>query len=142
MALLCRYFAFAAAILVLGACDPRFVHKSDLSPREIAALSGTWAGRGSLSFASQNYCPRVYLLTLRVGGGNVDGTVVDEKTPDAPPATFASFVEYDGSLHAALRTKGRDYALLGSFNHEGFVGTVRSENCSYTVFLDRRGQAS
>ncbi len=127
---------------MVGACDPRFVHESDLSVREIQSLSGTWAGRGALSFASQNYCPRVYLWTLRVGGGSVDGSLVDEKTPNAPPATFNSFVEYDGSLHAAVRTRGRDFALLGSFNHDGFKGTARSKDCSYTVFMERQGSAS
>lgn len=142
MSALSRHLIIAAAVLALGACDPRFVHKSDLSPREIGNLSGTWTGRGSLSFASKNYCPRAYLWTMRVGDGSVDGSVVDAETPNAPPATFASFVDYDGSLNASVRTKGRDFTLLGSFNHDGFSGTARSADCSYAVSLRRRDAAS
>jgi hypothetical protein len=142
MSALSRYLSLATVVLALGACDPRFVHKSDLSPREIGNLSGTWTGRGTLSFASKNYCPRVYLWTLHIGDGNVDGLVVDEQTPDAPPASFTSFVDYDGSLHADVRTKGHDFALLGTFNHSGFSGTARSDNCNYAVSLRHRGASS
>lgn len=142
MSALSRYLSLATAILALAACDPRFVHKSDLSPREIGGLSGTWSGRGTLSFASKNYCPRVYLWTLRVGGGNVDGSVVDQETPNAPPASFTSFVDYDGSLHADVRTKGHDFALLGSFNQSGFIGTARSDDCRYAVSLRRQDASS
>ncbi len=142
MPALARYLSLATAILTLAACDPRFVHKSDLSPHEIATLSGTWAGRGTLSFSSKKDCPRIYLWTLRVGGGNVDGTIVDQETPNAPPATFTSFVDYDGSLHAGVRTKGHDLALLGSFNHDGFIGTARSDDCSYAVSLRREDRPS
>lgn len=142
MSALSRYLSLAIGILALAACDPRFVHKSDLSPRQIGGLSGTWSGRGTLSFSNQKYCPRVYLWTLQVGDGNVDGSVVDEQTPNVAPATFTTFVEYDGSLHADVQTKGYDFALLGSFNHSGFTGTARSARCNYEVSLRRLGPSS
>lgn len=145
MSVLYRRLSFAAVLaplFVLGACDPRFIHKSDMSPREIVNLSGTWSGRGSLSFSNAQYCPRTYLWRMHVGGGNVDGQVVEEETPNAPPATFSTFVDYDGSVHADLRTKGRDFTVLGTFSHRGFEGTARSPVCSYTVFLRRDGPTS
>ena len=140
---LSRCVAGLAALLALSACDPRFVHKSDLSTREIVSLSGAWSGRGTLSFSSRNDCVKVYLWSLHVANGNADGTLVDERTPEATPGSFTTFVEYDGSLHASVRTRGHDFALLGSFNHDGFRGTARSdEGCNYTVSLSRRGPAS
>ena len=142
MPALARYLSLATTALALAACDPRFVHKSDLSPQEIATLSGTWTGRASLSYANRKGCPRVYLWTLHVGGGNVDGRVVDEQTPNAPPAAFTSFVDYDGSLHADLRTTGRDFAVLGSFSHDGFGGTARSADCIYALSLHRQDRPS
>ena len=142
MSVFVRYASLAAALLMLGACDPRFVHGSNLSTTEIEHLSGTWAGESTLSFASKNYCPRAYLWSLHVAGGNVDGSVVDKNTPLAPPATFTSYVDYDGSVHAAVRTAGRDFALLGTFSHHGFDGTVRSGDCNYAISLSREAKAS
>ena len=143
MSVLPRYAACAIALLALGACDPRFVHKSDLNAREIVALSGTWTGRGSLSFSTRSDCAKVYLWTMHIAGGNVDGPVVDEQTPAATPGTFTTFVEYDGSLHASVRTKGHIFALLGSFSHDGFNGTARSDDgCNYALYLPHRGTAS
>jgi len=135
MSVLSRYATGVAALLVLGACDPRFVHESDLSAREIANLSGTWSGRASMTFSDRKDCPRVYLWRMQVAGGNVNGEVVDAETPDATPGTYSTFVEYDGTMHANLRTRGRELAVLGSFNRDGFRGTARSPDCNYAVSL-------
>lgn len=143
MSALSRYAAGLAAVLALTACDPRFVHKSDLSAQQIASLSGTWSGRGFPSFSSRNNCPKLYLWSLHVANGNADGTVVDAETPEAAPGTFTTFVDYDGSLHASVRTRGRVFALLGSFSRNDFSGTARSDDgCNYAVSLQHHGAAS
>jgi hypothetical protein len=130
----------------LGACDPRFVRESDMSPHEIQELAGVWTGTGSLSSTPMTpkgtdaICPSIYLWTLRVAKGNVDGEIVDKETPRAPPSKFSAFVDFDGSIHAAARPDGRDTAILGSFQRSGsFTGTARSVACIYAVRLSRRG---
>jgi hypothetical protein len=142
MSVLFRYACGAAALLALGACDPRYLHPSDLNAREIGHLSGTWSGRVPLSFSNKSSCPRVFVMTVTVKGGTVNGTLADPRTPNADPATYTSFVEYDGSMHGAVRTKGYDFTLLGTFNHEGFKGTMRAEDCGYVMSLPREGNGS
>jgi hypothetical protein len=142
MSVLSRYACGAIAVLAVAACDPRFVHKSDLSVHEVEQLSGWWSGQGYLTFSNSRECVKSYLWTLRVEAGNVNGKVVDAATPDAIPATFETFVEYDGTLHASIRTRGTNLALLGSFNHRGFEGTARSEKCIYTFNFPYNGSLS
>lgn len=138
-----RYMLLAALLLGLAACDPYFVHKSDLSPVQIEHLSGTWAGEATLATADSNRsCLRTYLWTLHVANGNVAGSVVDKNTPKAPPATFTTFVDYDGSVHAEVPTAGIEFFLLGSFSSDGFEGTARTAGCNYVVSLDHQGPAS
>lgn len=137
-----RYALLAATLLALGACDPRFVHSSDLSAVQIEHLAGTWTGEGTLSFSSSNSCPRVYLWTMHVANGNVDGAFIDKATPNAQPATFSTFIDYDGSVHAEVLTSGTDFMVLGTFNRDGFSGTARSPLCRYALDLDRQGKAS
>lgn len=127
----------AAAALALAACDPRFVHSSDLSPREVQTLAGVWQGQASLSFGSEYGCPRTYLWTVRVSGGTVDGGLVDQKTPNASPAQFSTFLDYDGSLHVSVRPNERPLDVLGSFSRDGFSGTARSKECVYAIRLRR-----
>jgi hypothetical protein len=129
-------------LLALGACDPRFIRGSDLSAVQIEHLAGTWTGEGTLSFSSSNSCPRVYLWTLHVAKGNVDGSFVDKATPDAQRATFSTFIDYDGSVHAEVLTAGTDFMVLGTFNRDGFIGTARSPLCRYALELDQQGKAS
>ena len=136
-------FMVYAAVCALGAstltaCDPRFVHGSDLRPSEVQTLAGTWEGRASLSFSSANDCARGYQWTLRVDNGNVAGEIVDERTPNAPPARFTSFVDYDGSLHADVNAYGRPTSILGTFSRSGFSGEARASGCNYAVRLSRR----
>ena len=125
----------ALAAAGLAGCDPRFVRHSDLRPAEIQALAGTWQGEGALSFSNASDCTRVYLWTLRVKDGNVDGEIVDRRTPYAPHARFTSFVDYDGSVHATLNAYGRDTEVLGTFGRDSFTGTARSKGCNYAVHL-------
>lgn len=140
MSVLSRYATGVAALLVLSACDPRFVHQSDLNAREIANLSGTWSGRASMTLSGSKECPRFYLWRMQVADGSVNGEVVDAATPEATPGTYTTFVEYDGSMHANLRTRGRELAVLGSFTHDGFTGTARSQECNYAVSLTHEGR--
>jgi len=139
MSVLSRYALGVLALLALGACDPRYVHPSDLSAQEIGRLSGTWAGRVPLSFSNRKDCPRVYVMTLAVKDGAVNGTVLDTAFQNADPATFTTFVEYDGSMHGRVRTRGYDFALVGSFNHDGFKGTMRAEDCGYVMSIRHEG---
>lgn len=132
----------AACALILAACDPRFVHGSGLRPSEVQALAGVWEGRGSLSFAGSNRCPRAYLMSMHVGSGNVAGEMIDEAKQGTTPASFTTFVEYDGSLHASLRADGRDTNILGSFGRDSFNGTARAIDCIYVVRMRRRDAAS
>jgi hypothetical protein len=142
MSVLTRYAFCAAAVLALGACDPRYVHPSDLSVQEIGHLSGTWSGRAPLSFSNKKECPRVFVVTLTVKDGTVNGTVINAAFLNAEPAIFTTFVEYDGSMHGFVRTRGYDLALLGSFNHDGFRGTARAQDCGYTMVLHHEGAGS
>ena len=137
-----RYVLLAAALLALAGCDPRFIHSSNLSATQIEHLSGTWTGEGTLSFSSANDCPRVYLWTMQVANGNLNGSFVDKNTPSAPPATFSTFIDYDGSIHAEVPTQGKDFFVLGTFNRGGFQGTARSTFCRYALSLSHRGQGS
>ncbi|HEX9461903.1 MAG TPA: hypothetical protein VGB82_04825 [Alphaproteobacteria bacterium] len=134
---------FSAACMVsLAACDPRFVHGSGLRPSEVPGLAGVWEGRGALSFSDDNRCPRVYLVKMRVGDGNVAGEMIDDAKTGTTPASFTTFVEYDGSLHATLRVDGRETNILGSFGRDNFTGTARAPGCTYVVRLRRRDTAS
>ncbi len=129
--------------LLAAACDPRFVRGSDLPPAEVQRLSGVWEGRASLSTTdSANACPRVYRMSMDVGGGNVSGDMVDAAWPKTTPATFATFLEYDGSIHAFVRVDTREMNILGSFGRDSFTGTARSVDCRYAVRLRRRDTAS
>ena len=122
----------------LAACDPRFVHESDLRPAEIQALRGTWEGRANLSYYTGKECTRVYQWTLKVADGNVSAEIIDANMPSATPARFTSFVDYDGSVHADLTVFGQDTFVLGTFNREGFVGNTKSRYCNYSIRLQRR----
>ncbi len=127
--------------LLIAACDPRLVSSSNLSPREVATLSGVWEGRGLFSFGDQD-CPKVYLWTMKLDRGNVDGSVVDERTPNAPPTRFTSFVDYDGSMRISIRPDERDTTVSGSFGHNSFIGQARAKKCTYSLRLFRREGAS
>lgn len=143
MSALSRYALLATALALLGACDLVFVHHSDLTAVQIEHLSGTWAGEATINGAtSYRSCPQGYLWTLHAANGNVAGSFVDKTTPKAPPATFTTFIDYDGSVHADVRTSGNDFFLLGTFNHDGFRGSVRTTGCYYVISLDRQGAAS
>jgi hypothetical protein len=135
-------------VLAVGACDPRFVHESDLSAREVQALSGTWEGQGSLSFMLfsggtrlNSPCPRTYLWTLRVKAGNVEGEVVNKETPNATPARFTTFLDFDGSIHGFVRLNNQDTNILGAFQHSGFAGQSKSTECAYVLTLKPPGKS-
>ncbi len=126
-----------------AACDPRFVRSSDLRPGEVQQLSGVWEGRGSLTaLDSANRCPRIYRMNIEVGGGNVSGEVIDDAHPTNTPATFTTFIEYDGSMHAFVRVDAREMNILGAFRHDGFTGTARTVECRYAVRLRHRDTPS
>jgi hypothetical protein len=135
-----RSLLFCAACgLVAAACDPRFVRPSDLRPAEVQRLAGLWEGRGSLNnMDSSNRCPRVYRISMEVGGGNVSGEMINDATPTTTPATFTSFLEYDGSFHAFVRVDTREMNILGAFSRDSFTGTARSTDCRYALRLRRR----
>jgi len=138
-----RTFSVYGLLCALGAglvaaCDPRFVHGSDLRPAEIHALAGTWEGRASLSYSSATDCTRVYGWRMQVADGNVTAEIIDPNRPNATPARFTSFVEYDGSVHAEVSVFGRDTAVLGTFNRDGFEGNTRARGCNYAVRLRQR----
>lgn len=139
-----RSLLFSTACgLLAAACDPRFVHGSDLRPAEVQRLSGVWEGRASLSTTdSANACPRVYRVSMEVGGGNISGDMVDTAWPKTTPATFTTYLEYDGSMHAFLRVDAREMNILGSFGRDSFTGTARTPECRYAVRLRRRDTAS
>ena len=126
----------AAAVLLLGACDPRLTPTSDLTSREVQSLAGVWTGRSTLR-TGERYCPANYLWTLRVGGGNIDAEVVDADTPRAPPTKFTTFIDYDGSMSAFTRLGGRDTNVRGAFIKDGFAGQSQSQECSYFIRLRR-----
>lgn len=126
------------AALGLAACDPRLTPASNLSPREIQALAGVWEGRGTLRSGDAD-CPSVYLWTLRVGGGNVEGEAVDADRPHASPSRFTTFIDYDGTVRALARPGGRDTAVTGTFYRDRFAGDARNASCSYVLRLTRTG---
>lgn len=128
--------ALAALAILLTGCDPRLLPTSNLSPREIQSLAGTWAGRSSLSSGDKD-CPPHYLWTLRVGGGNVDGEVVNAETPRAPATKFSTFLDYDGTVRALARPGGADTTIQGTFLRESFAGESKSDRCTYRVRLQR-----
>lgn len=128
-------FVILAAAL-LAACDPRLTPTSNLSPRDIQTLAGAWEGRGTL-LSGNSECPSSYAWTLRVGGGNVDGEIVDEATPRAPPSRFTTFLDYDGTLRALARPGGRDTAISGTFYRDSFSGQAKNPQCSYVLRLRR-----
>jgi hypothetical protein len=141
-----RVAVSALALLLAAACDPRFVRESDLNSREIQNLSGVWQGQASLSFTTigtgaklDSPCPRVYLWTLRVNAGNVEGEVVNKDTPNAPRTRFTTFLDFDGSIHAFIRPDGRDSNILGSFQRKSFGGQSKGTECSYVIRLERQG---
>ena len=125
-----------ALAVVLAACDPRLRPDSNLSPREIQALSGTLEGRSSLSSGEKD-CPPYYLWTLRVGGGNVDGEIVNAETPRAPVTKFSTFLDYDGTLRALARPGGTDTTIQGTFHRDSFSGESKTARCAYNVRLRR-----
>lgn len=130
-----RYALLLLAALAASGCDPRLVYESKLSPREVQALAGTWQGEARLAFGEE-ICPRVYQWNMTVAQGSAEGQLVDEKTPQAPPSVFKTFVEYDGSLNARARPNGRDTNIRGAFvNRETFLGEAKSERCRYTIRL-------
>lgn len=124
------------AILSLGACDPRFTYETNLSPREIHVLAGTWEGQSSVSLGSKD-CPTHYLWSLRVANGNIEGSLVDRDTPNAPRTRFTTFLDYDASMTALVRPGGRDTTVRGTFQRDSFVGESRSTACNYNLRLRR-----
>jgi hypothetical protein len=121
--------------LSLSACDPRFTYESNLSPREIQSLVGTWEGQSSLSFGDKE-CPTHYLWTLRVSNGNVDGSLVDKETPNAPRTRFTTFLDYNGTFSALVRPRGQDTTVIGAFQRDLFVGEAKGQ-CKYILRLRR-----
>lgn len=134
-----RYALCAFALVALSACDPRFVHESDLNAHQVSLLAGTWSGKATMTFSNRKDCPRTYLWRMTVADGTVNGEVVNADYPDATPSTYSSFVEYDGTMHADLRTRGADLYVLGAFDHDGFNGTARTKDCNYIVTLRQAG---
>ncbi len=130
------FFIVLLATLSLGACDPRFIYESNLSPREIQSLAGTWEGQSALK-SGKKECPAHYLLTFRVANGNVEGDLVDKDTPNAPRSRFTTFLDYDGGMTVLARPGGRDTNIRGAFQRDIFVGETKSEQCTYTVRLRR-----
>lgn len=122
--------------LMLGACDPRFVYQSNLSPREVQTLAGTWEGESSLTFGEKE-CPIHYLWSLRVANGNVEGSLVDKETPNAPRSRFTTFLDYDGTFRALARPRGQDTNVIGAFQRDHFVGEATAKACRYTLRLRR-----
>ena len=125
------------AALFLAACDPRFIYESNLSPREIQALRGTWEGQSALSRSDERDCPEFYVWVFRVAGGNVEGDLVDRATPNAPHTRFTTFLDYDGSITVLARPGGRDMTVRGAFQRESFVGEAKARTCSYLLRLRR-----
>jgi hypothetical protein len=131
------------ATLALAGCDPRFVRSSELSPQEVQNLSGVWVGEASMSTpfrakTTEDVCPRVFLWTLRVAKGNVDGEVVNKDTPKAPPTRFSTFLDYDGTIHGVARLDGRNTDVVGAFQHSSFNGQAKNDCAAYVVRLSRR----
>jgi len=123
--------------LALGACDPRFAYDSNLSPREIQTLTGTWEGSSAVNRSIASDCPAFYVWSLRVANGNVEGSVVDRDTPNAPRTRFTTFLDYDGSITVNARPGGRDTLIRGAFQRDRFVGESRGPACVYILRLQR-----
>jgi hypothetical protein len=122
--------------LSLAACDPRFNYESNLSPREIQALTGTWEGQSTLTLGAKE-CPTHYLWSLRAANGNVEGSLVDKETPNAPRTRFTTFLDYDGSISALIRPRGEDTTVMGAFQRDVFVGEAKAKACKYVLRLRR-----
>lgn len=131
-----RFAMLIAVAHLVSACDPRLTPTSNLSPREVQTLAGVWQGRSSLSFGDKE-CTSGHLWTLRVTGGNVEGELVDELTPRAPPSKFTTFLDYDGSMRALVRPGGQDMTVRGAFNRDNFAGDSKSKDCAYLLRLRR-----
>lgn len=131
-----RFILSLLAAAAVSGCDPRLVHTSNLSPREVQSLSGTWQGEAKLAFGNDT-CPGVFRWTLKVAQGLAEGTLIDEKTPNAPPTVFKTFVDYDGTLNAATRLSGHDSNVRGAFNRDSFTGEAMGVHCRYLIRLRR-----
>lgn len=129
-------FLGMVAALALGACDPRFTYESNLSPREIQTLAGTWEGQSSLTLG-QKECPTHYLWSLRVASGNVEGSFVDKETPNAPRSRFTTFLDYDGTMSVMTRPRGEDTSVIGAFQRDLFLGEAKAKSCKYVLRLRR-----
>ena len=129
-------FSGALIGLMVGACDPRFNYESNLSPREVQALAGTWEGQSSLTFGEKE-CPTHYLWSLRVANGNVEGSLVDRDTPNAPRTRFTTFLDYDGTMTARARPRGEDTDITGAFHRDNFAGEAKAKSCKYVLRLRR-----
>lgn len=132
-----RLFCIGLAALALGACDPRFAYESNLSPREIQNLAGTWEGPSGLTREDERGCPTFYVWVLRVANGNVEGDLVDRETPNAPHSRFTTFLDYDGTITTVARPGGRDLMVRGAFQRDRFVGEAKGKACSYILRLRR-----
>lgn len=131
-----RLVTMIAVAALLAACDPRLTPTSNLTPREVQTLAGTWQGRSTLSYGGKA-CTTGYSWTLRVAGGNVEGETLDEATPRAAPSKFTTFLDYDGAMHARVRPGGEDMTVHGVFNRDNFAGEAKGKDCSYLMRLRR-----
>ena len=129
------FMALVAAASLAG-CDPRFNYETNLSPRDIQTLTGTWEGQSSLSLGEKE-CPTSYLWSLRVANGNVAGSLVDKETPNAPPTRFTTFLDYDGSMTALVRPGGWDTTVRGTFQRDSLAGETKSKACNHRMRLRR-----
>lgn len=132
--------AAAGCIALTGCVQIQSASTSNLSPQEIASLSGVWEGRASLTLG-ETYCPRFYSMTLRVSKGSAEGEMVDQATPNAPRTAFTTFVDYEGSLSTLARPGGRETNIRGVFARSGFAGDAKNKDCSYNVRLTRKAGA-
>ncbi len=129
-------FIVLLAAALLAGCDPRFIYETNLSPRELQALTGTWEGQSALS-KGDKACPAHYLWFLRVANGNVDGSLVDKETPNAPRTRFTTFLDYDGSMTALVRPGGWDATVRGTFQRDVFIGESTGPSCNHRMRLRR-----
>lgn len=126
-----------AASVILGGCDPRFIRETNLSAREVQALTGTWEGVATLSREDIRGCPTHYIWVLRVANGNVEGELVDRETPNAPRTKFTTFLDYDASISVMVRPRGQDTTVRGTFQRDSFTGDTSSIGCAHRLRLRR-----